>query len=341
MNRHERRSAVWGVATDFWVVWRIVGRWLTYPKNTLKIGKGTGFGPLHSQIWGSPLLNFSLEGRVPFVPAFDAHERGVPVRRHLPPPSPGAPRAAASTARRAAGRLGGRRTCPVQRRQVRQTVGWIPDRHAIHWTWLAGRVASNCFSDGVGDPARPAPPPAAVHRSTLNLSDLRRNYHSCLSPNPPPPSDAGGRHMGHLCQSDPWLTPSRGLKAANTGAGPAFQSTRTGRGRFLVSGGEGSGPLSNVDDSRPAAGGVADEVNARHARHHRPATVERTPHNRDVAALLNRRDAPCRHGSMICVRPACHSCLYTGQVALWAEMAAGGCTPLIQSFKRTNFFLLF
>ena len=29
---------------------RIVDRCLTYPQNTLKIGKGTGFGPLHLRI---------------------------------------------------------------------------------------------------------------------------------------------------------------------------------------------------------------------------------------------------------------------------------------------------
>ena len=54
---------------------RIVGRWLTYPQNTLKIGKGIGFGPLHSRIWGRRrLLNFSLEGTRPLrPPAFDAH----------------------------------------------------------------------------------------------------------------------------------------------------------------------------------------------------------------------------------------------------------------------------
>ena len=53
---------------------RIVGRWLTYTQNTLKIGKVTGFGPLHFRIWrGRPLLNLSLGGRVPPSPAFDAH----------------------------------------------------------------------------------------------------------------------------------------------------------------------------------------------------------------------------------------------------------------------------
>ena len=31
---------------------RIVGRWLTYTQNTLKIGKVTAFGPLHFRIWG-------------------------------------------------------------------------------------------------------------------------------------------------------------------------------------------------------------------------------------------------------------------------------------------------
>ena len=49
---------------------RIVGRWLTYPQNTLKIWKGTGFGPLHSRIWrGSPLLNCSLERTRPLRPS--------------------------------------------------------------------------------------------------------------------------------------------------------------------------------------------------------------------------------------------------------------------------------
>ena len=49
------------------------------PPKYPKIGKGTGFGPLHSRIWRvRPLLNFSSgdggRGRVPSVPpAFDAH----------------------------------------------------------------------------------------------------------------------------------------------------------------------------------------------------------------------------------------------------------------------------
>ena len=48
---------------------RIVGRWSTYPQNTLNIRKDTGFGPLYSRIWrGRPLLNFSLEGTRPPVP---------------------------------------------------------------------------------------------------------------------------------------------------------------------------------------------------------------------------------------------------------------------------------
>ena len=41
-----------GVATDFRVGGRIVGRWLTYTQNTLKIGKVTGFGPLYFRFWG-------------------------------------------------------------------------------------------------------------------------------------------------------------------------------------------------------------------------------------------------------------------------------------------------
>ena len=60
-----------GVASDFWVRGRIVGRWLTYPRNTLKIEKGAGFGPLHSRICGtSPPKFFTVacRGRVPSVP---------------------------------------------------------------------------------------------------------------------------------------------------------------------------------------------------------------------------------------------------------------------------------
>ena len=60
-------------------VGRIVGRWPTYPQNTLKIGKGTAFGPFHSRIWRKrPLLNLSLEGTRPLrPPAFDAHDRAT------------------------------------------------------------------------------------------------------------------------------------------------------------------------------------------------------------------------------------------------------------------------
>ena len=55
---------------------RIVGRWLTYPQSTLKIGKGTGFGSLHPRIWrGRPLLNLSLGDASSPPPAFDAHAR--------------------------------------------------------------------------------------------------------------------------------------------------------------------------------------------------------------------------------------------------------------------------
>ena len=47
---------------------RIVGRWLTYTQNTLKI-EVTGFGILHSRFWkGRPLLNLSLEGTRPLCP---------------------------------------------------------------------------------------------------------------------------------------------------------------------------------------------------------------------------------------------------------------------------------
>ena len=61
------RSVRWmGVATDFRVGGRIVVRWLTYTQNTLKIGKVTGFGPLHFRIWrGRPLLNLPLGGTSP------------------------------------------------------------------------------------------------------------------------------------------------------------------------------------------------------------------------------------------------------------------------------------
>ena len=37
---------------------RIVDRWPTYPKNTLKIGKDTGFGLFSSRIWGDVPSNF-------------------------------------------------------------------------------------------------------------------------------------------------------------------------------------------------------------------------------------------------------------------------------------------
>ena len=55
---------------------RIVSRWLTYLQNTIKTGKGTGFGPLHSRICrGRPLINLTLGRRVPSVPppVFNAH----------------------------------------------------------------------------------------------------------------------------------------------------------------------------------------------------------------------------------------------------------------------------
>ena len=32
--------------------------WPTYPQNTLKIGKNTGFWPLHSRIWGGRNIRF-------------------------------------------------------------------------------------------------------------------------------------------------------------------------------------------------------------------------------------------------------------------------------------------
>ena len=50
-----------------------------YPKSR----KSTGFGPLHSRIWGRrPLLNFSLEMTRPLrPPTFDAHAHAVKVLR--------------------------------------------------------------------------------------------------------------------------------------------------------------------------------------------------------------------------------------------------------------------
>ena len=62
-----------GVAKDFLVGGRIVGRWPTYPQNTLKIGICIGFGPLYPRMWrGRPLLIFPLRGTRPLrPPAFD------------------------------------------------------------------------------------------------------------------------------------------------------------------------------------------------------------------------------------------------------------------------------
>ena len=41
---------------------RIVGRVPNLPQNTLKIGKNTGFWPLHSRIWGSTTPVFKSAG---------------------------------------------------------------------------------------------------------------------------------------------------------------------------------------------------------------------------------------------------------------------------------------
>ena len=69
---------------------RIVGRWLIYRQNILKIGTGTGFGPLYSRIWrGRPLINLSLGDPSPPPPPppvsdAPAHRRrrsGVRARR--------------------------------------------------------------------------------------------------------------------------------------------------------------------------------------------------------------------------------------------------------------------
>ena len=49
---HESHTdMVRGVATDFLVVGTNRRQVANLPQNTLKIGKGGGFGPLHSRIW--------------------------------------------------------------------------------------------------------------------------------------------------------------------------------------------------------------------------------------------------------------------------------------------------
>ena len=48
-----------GVATDFWVVGSNRHRVANLPQNNLKIGKNTGFWPLHFRIWGGRPTRFS------------------------------------------------------------------------------------------------------------------------------------------------------------------------------------------------------------------------------------------------------------------------------------------
>ena len=75
-QRPQEIRRIRGVATDFWVGGRIVGRVANLPQNTIKIGKDTGFWPLHSRIWGG--------GRNP---------RFSKVRGSGPPPPPTPPSA--------------------------------------------------------------------------------------------------------------------------------------------------------------------------------------------------------------------------------------------------------
>ena len=51
-----------GVATDFWVEETNRRQVVNLPQNTLKIGKGTGFGRLHSRIWGTSPVKFFTGG---------------------------------------------------------------------------------------------------------------------------------------------------------------------------------------------------------------------------------------------------------------------------------------
>ena len=74
-----------GVATDFWVGGgRIDGRVANLPQNTLKIGKSTGFWPLHSRIWGGRTTRFSkVRGSGPPPPRPPRRRRPcVPVFNH-------------------------------------------------------------------------------------------------------------------------------------------------------------------------------------------------------------------------------------------------------------------
>ena len=66
-----------------WGGGRIVGRVANLPQNTLKIGKNTGFSPLHSRIWGGGVERPGLQNCGGQDPSPDPPVGDAPVHQHV------------------------------------------------------------------------------------------------------------------------------------------------------------------------------------------------------------------------------------------------------------------